>query len=107
MTLGTVTIGQARKDGRTIFSMSRLRSAGSAAQPRSSSCRTKAVTFLTGPSCLSRKRRSIQCQHLNLRRRFPTIAKTRAANIAASSATKGCKEGVASSQRWFQRVERK
>ena len=36
-----------------------------------------------------------------------TIAKTRAANIAASSATKGCKEGVASSQRWFQRVERK
>ena len=36
-----------------------------------------------------------------------TIAKTRAANIAASSATKGCKEGVAASQRWFQRVERK
>ena len=71
MTLRTVTIGQARKDGRTIFSTSRLRSAGSAAQPRSSSCRTKAVTFLTGPSCLSRKRRSIQCQHLNLRRRFP------------------------------------
>ena len=36
-----------------------------------------------------------------------TIAKTRAANIAASSATKGCKEGVAACQRWFQRVERK
>ena len=31
-----------------VFSMSRLRSAGSAAQPRSSSHRTKAVNFLTG-----------------------------------------------------------
>ena len=78
MTLGTVTIGQARKDGRTIFSTSRLRSAGSAAQPRGSSRRAKAVNFLTEPSCLSRKRRSIQCQHIvfNLRRRLPLASQS-------------------------------
>ena len=47
MTLPAHLVGQARKDGRTIFSMSRLRSAGSAAQPRGSSRRAKAVNFLT------------------------------------------------------------
>ena len=77
MTLGTVTIGQARKDGRTIFSLSAMGSA----------------------SLLPWRAR--QADHPR------TIAKTRAANIAASSATKGCKEGVAACQRWFQRVERK
>ena len=155
MTLPAHLVGQARKDGRTIFSMSRLRSAGSAAQPRGSSRRAKAVNFLTEPSCLSRKsvavsnastscstseegspwpaKVSVQCTHalqlvfsehtlcsslrsehaseeLRCRRwgthrwraarqadHACTIAKTRAANIAASSATqKGgiCKEGV-------------
>ena len=77
MTLGTVTIGQARKDGRTMFSLSAMGSA----------------------SLLPWRAR--QADHPR------TIAKTRAANIAASSATKGCKEGVAACQRWFQRVERK
>ena len=67
-------VGQARKDGRTIFSMSRLRSAGSAAQPRDSSRRAKAVNFLTEPSCLSRKRRSIQCQHIVFNLRAPKKA---------------------------------
>ena len=56
MTLRPTSSAKHAKDGRTIFSMSRLRSAGSAAaQPRGSSRRAKAVNFLTEPSCLSRK----------------------------------------------------
>ena len=146
MTLRPTSSAKHAKDGRTIFSMSRLRSAGSAAQPRGSSRRAKAVNFLTEPSCLSRKsvavsnastscstseegspwpaKVSVQCTHalqlvfsehtlcsslrsehaseeLRCRRwgthrwraarqadHACTIAKTRAANIAASSATK-------------------
>jgi hypothetical protein len=42
----TVGLGQRAQDGHTIFGMSRLRSAGSPAQPGSRGRRTKAVNFL-------------------------------------------------------------
>ena len=131
MTLRPTSSAKHAKDGRTIFSMSRLRSAGSAAaQPRGSSRRAKAVNFLTERGLeqqasirlvLEVLAGSLSLLHNRLRREHAlcsslrsehageelrcwrwglhrwrarqadhacTIAKTRAANIAASSATK-------------------
>ena len=75
-------VGQARKDGRTIFSMSRLRSAGSAAQPRGSSRRAKAVNFLTERGLESSKP--------------PYASSSRSLPAASASCTTGCAENTRS-----------
>ncbi len=82
MTLPAHLVGQARKDGRTIFSMSRLRSAGSAAQPRGSSRRAKAVNFLTERGLESSKP--------------PYASSSRSLPAASASCTTGCAENTRS-----------